>query len=194
MFNTRSLTPTTQKSADSSTYWQFFYYRPPGKFRYRSLKTSCQELDIYRYKQFHNQYGFSIPIGNTSSKGSTCLGNGLVPNRYHAWNDGYVLQCCMVSLIHTELKVSVVCSHPTWSSWGPPFLLWASSCADHRWQTHLRCCRHSSGYWVTAPPLAARTPHATHPQRHPTTSHRLSCTKTNQWLNSLSPGGSLIIL
>ena len=29
----RSLSPTTQKSADSSTLWQFFYYRPPGKFR-----------------------------------------------------------------------------------------------------------------------------------------------------------------
>ena len=28
--NTRSLSPTTQKSVDLSTYWQFFYYRPPG--------------------------------------------------------------------------------------------------------------------------------------------------------------------
>ena len=69
MFNTRSLSPTTQKSADSSTYWQFFYYRPPGKFRKRSLRISCQEPDMYRYyryKQFDNRYGFSISIGNTS--------------------------------------------------------------------------------------------------------------------------------
>ena len=69
MFNTRSLSPTTQKSADSSTYWQFFYYRPPGKFRLRSLKISCQEPNIYRYyryKQFDNRYGFSISIGNTN--------------------------------------------------------------------------------------------------------------------------------
>ena len=30
----RFLSPTDQKCAESSTYWQFFYYRPPGKFRF----------------------------------------------------------------------------------------------------------------------------------------------------------------
>ena len=29
VFNTRFLSPTNQKSVDS-TYWQLFYYRPPG--------------------------------------------------------------------------------------------------------------------------------------------------------------------
>ena len=33
MLKTRFLSPTDQKCADSSTYWQFLYYRPPGKFR-----------------------------------------------------------------------------------------------------------------------------------------------------------------
>ena len=39
--------------------------RPRGP----NVKKSCQELDIYRYyryKQFDDQYGFSISIGNTS--------------------------------------------------------------------------------------------------------------------------------
>ena len=69
----RFLSPTTQKSADSLTYWQFFYYRPPVKFNVpweRSLKISCQELDIYWYywyKQFDNRYGFSISTGNTKT-------------------------------------------------------------------------------------------------------------------------------
>ena len=30
MLNQRFLTPTDQKCANSSTYWQFFHYRPPG--------------------------------------------------------------------------------------------------------------------------------------------------------------------
>ena len=34
MFHTRFLSPTDQKCVESSTYWQFFYYRPPGKFRW----------------------------------------------------------------------------------------------------------------------------------------------------------------
>ena len=33
VLNTRILSPTDQKCADSSTYWQLLYYRPPGKFR-----------------------------------------------------------------------------------------------------------------------------------------------------------------
>ena len=34
VFNTRFLPPTNQKFRDSSTYWQFFCYRSPGKFWY----------------------------------------------------------------------------------------------------------------------------------------------------------------
>ena len=49
----RFLPPTDQKCAESSTYWQFFYYRPPGKFRFTHLgeivKMLCQELNIYIY-------------------------------------------------------------------------------------------------------------------------------------------------
>ena len=50
MFYTRFLSPTDQKYAESSTYWQFFYYRPPGKFlqRARSLKCDAENL-IYSY-------------------------------------------------------------------------------------------------------------------------------------------------
>ena len=32
VFLTRFLSPTDQKCADSSTNWQVFYYRPPGRF------------------------------------------------------------------------------------------------------------------------------------------------------------------
>ena len=53
MFHMRFLSPTDQKCAESLTYWQFFYYRPPGKFRFTHLgeiiKMLCQELDIYIY-------------------------------------------------------------------------------------------------------------------------------------------------
>ena len=52
MFHTRFLSPTNQKCAESSTFWQFFYYRPPGKFRYTAgkiVKMWCQEFDIYIY-------------------------------------------------------------------------------------------------------------------------------------------------
>ena len=49
----RFLPPTDQKCAESSTYWQFFYYRPPVKFRFTQLgeivKMSCQKPDIYIY-------------------------------------------------------------------------------------------------------------------------------------------------
>ena len=50
VFHMRFLSPTDQKCAESSMYWQFFYYRPPGKFRYtlgEIVKMLCQELDIY---------------------------------------------------------------------------------------------------------------------------------------------------
>ena len=33
----RFLPPTDQKCAESSTYWQFFNYRPPGKFWFTHL-------------------------------------------------------------------------------------------------------------------------------------------------------------
>ena len=53
VFHMRFLPPTDQKCAESSTYWQFFYYRPPGKIRFTHLeeiaKMLCQELDIYIY-------------------------------------------------------------------------------------------------------------------------------------------------
>ena len=45
------LSPTDEKCAKSSTFWQFFYYRPPGKFRYTAgkiVKMWCQEhISIY---------------------------------------------------------------------------------------------------------------------------------------------------
>ena len=48
----RFLSPTNQKCAESSTFWQSLYYRPPGKFRYTAggiVKIWCQELDIYLF-------------------------------------------------------------------------------------------------------------------------------------------------
>ena len=42
------LSPTDQKCAGSSTYWQFFYYRPPGKFR-EIIKMRCQELHTHTH-------------------------------------------------------------------------------------------------------------------------------------------------
>ena len=68
MFHTRSLSGTDQKCAESSTYWQFFYYCPPGKFRFTHLgeiiKMLWQELDtyIYIYDALDNRYGFSISV------------------------------------------------------------------------------------------------------------------------------------
>ena len=67
MSHIRFLPPTDQKCAESSTYWQFFYYRPPGKFRFTHLgeivKMLCQELDIYIYIYLYdaldNRYEFS---------------------------------------------------------------------------------------------------------------------------------------
>ena len=44
MFYTRFLSPADHKCAESSAYWQFFYYRPPGKFRW----TSVNHFDKHR--------------------------------------------------------------------------------------------------------------------------------------------------
>ena len=53
---------------ESSTYWQFFYYRPPGKFwSYRYTGRDGQiviprtRLTIYIYA-LDNRYGFSISV------------------------------------------------------------------------------------------------------------------------------------
>ena len=66
MFHMRFLSPTDQKCAESSTYWQVFYYRPLDKFRFIAhlggiVKMLCQELNIYIYiyDALDNQYGFS---------------------------------------------------------------------------------------------------------------------------------------
>ena len=69
----RFLPPTDQKCAESSTFWQFnfFYYRPPGKFWFTHLgeivEMLYQELNIYTYYIYiydalHNRYGFSISV------------------------------------------------------------------------------------------------------------------------------------
>ena len=76
VFYTHFLSPTDPKCAELSTYWQFFYYRPPGKFRYRPIqqgeivKMWCQELDVYIYiyiqispdHHLDNRYGFSVSV------------------------------------------------------------------------------------------------------------------------------------
>ena len=51
VFHARFLSPTDQKYAESSTYWQFFYYRQPGKFTLGEIvvKMFCQEHNIYIY-------------------------------------------------------------------------------------------------------------------------------------------------
>ena len=82
MLNRRFLSPTDQKCADSLTYWQFLYYRPPGKFRSfqqeRSLKCDAKNLTyiyiIYIYHPLDNWYGF-LSIGNTKNHVATlsCL-------------------------------------------------------------------------------------------------------------------------
>ena len=140
MFNTRSLPPTTQKSADSSTFWHFFYYRPPGKFRWRSLKSSCQEFDIYRYyryKQFDNRYGFSISIGNTNVN-MIDLTSLMIPGkstlvqvmaRCHFITSVSVesqlsvdpgLCRHMASLAHSELKIKATYPRGQWVKLGHP--------------------------------------------------------------------------
>ena len=95
MFYTRFLSPTEHKCAESSTYWQFFYYRPPGKFRWssvnhfekqREISLKCDAKNIYvslslslsLYIYIYitlNRYGFAISIGNTKNHVATltCL-------------------------------------------------------------------------------------------------------------------------
>ena len=49
IFYTSFLSPTDQKCAESSAFWQFFYYCPPSKFSYTAgeiVKMWCQEFDI----------------------------------------------------------------------------------------------------------------------------------------------------
>ena len=59
----RFLPRTDQKCAESSTYWQLFYYRPPVKFWFTHLgeivKMSCQN-PTYIYDALDNRHGFSI--------------------------------------------------------------------------------------------------------------------------------------
>ena len=92
MFYTRFLSPTEYKCAQSSTYWQFSYYRPPGKFRWtsvnhfdkqREISLKCDAKNIYVslsiymyiYHTLDNRYGFAISIGNTKNHVATltCL-------------------------------------------------------------------------------------------------------------------------
>ena len=61
---------------ESSTYWQFFYYRPPGKFRVRSLKCDAKNstyMHIIYITLSVNRYGFSLPIGNTKNHVATLI-------------------------------------------------------------------------------------------------------------------------
>ena len=49
MLNQRFLSPTDQKCANSSTYWQFFHYRPPGIPREGSREYYARTRYIYMY-------------------------------------------------------------------------------------------------------------------------------------------------
>ena len=68
VFHTHFLSPTDEKCAESSTYWQFFYYRPPDKFRFTHLGEIFKMLYIYRYiciyiyDALDNRSGFSISV------------------------------------------------------------------------------------------------------------------------------------
>ena len=70
MFHTCFPSPTDQKCAESSTYWQSYYYCPPDKFRYTAgeiTKMWCQELDMYllyikRYDPLNNRYRFYTSV------------------------------------------------------------------------------------------------------------------------------------
>ena len=53
VFHTRFLSPTDQKCAESVTYWQFFYYRPPGKFRFTHLGKIVKMLNCYAKNSTH---------------------------------------------------------------------------------------------------------------------------------------------
>ena len=73
VFYTRFLSPTGQKCAESSAFWQFFYYCPPSIQRKRSLKCDAKNstyiyklisIHIYRYR-YHTldrRYGFSLSV------------------------------------------------------------------------------------------------------------------------------------
>ena len=60
----RFLSLTDQKCASSSTFWQFFCYRPPREFRYTAGEfVKCDTKNstyiyIYRYHPLDNWYGF----------------------------------------------------------------------------------------------------------------------------------------
>ena len=53
VFHTRFLSPTDQKCAESATYWQSFYYRPPGKFRFTHLGKIVKMLNCYAKNSTH---------------------------------------------------------------------------------------------------------------------------------------------
>ena len=53
VFHTRFLSLTDQKCAESATYWQFFYYRPPGKFRFTHLGKIVKMLNCYAKNSTH---------------------------------------------------------------------------------------------------------------------------------------------
>ena len=94
MLNTRFLSSTDQKCADSSTYWQFFHYRSPGVLRYTAgpiAKILCKnsryiyiereiewdrqtdkETDRERYiNPLNIRYIFSRSTGNTENHVAT---------------------------------------------------------------------------------------------------------------------------
>ena len=62
----RFLSPTDEKCAEWSTYWQFFYYRPPDEFRFTHLGETVKMLYIYIYVYIYdaldNRSGFSISV------------------------------------------------------------------------------------------------------------------------------------
>ena len=67
MFHTHFLSPTDEKCAESSTYWQFFYYRPPGKFQFTHLgdivkMSYISYIYVYIYDALDNRSGFSISV------------------------------------------------------------------------------------------------------------------------------------
>ena len=77
VFYTRFLSPTDQKCAESSAFWQFFYHCPPSIQRERSLKCDAKNSTYiywlisihiyiykyrYRYHPLDRQYRFSISV------------------------------------------------------------------------------------------------------------------------------------
>ena len=64
VFHTRFLSPTDQKCAESATYWQFFYYRPPGKFRFTHLGNIVKMLNCYAKNSTHTHTYIYIYIYN----------------------------------------------------------------------------------------------------------------------------------